>query len=70
MPWSYDPLWKLLIDKKIKRTQLISLIGMQSQTIANMGKNLPVSMDTLEKLCAYLDCRIEDIVEYIPEEKS
>lgn len=70
MPWSYDPLWKILIDKKIKRTQLISLIGMQSQTIANMGKNLPVSMDTLEKLCAYLDCRIEDIVEYIPEERS
>ena len=70
MPWSYNPLWKLLIDKGIKKTQLISLAGIHPQTIANMGKNLTISMDSLEKLCAVLDCRIEDIVEYVPDENE
>lgn len=70
MPWSYNPLWKKLIDRGIKRSQLTALVGIQTQTIANMGKDLPVSMDTLEKLCDYLDCRIEDIVEYIPKDKT
>lgn len=70
MPWSYNPLWKLLIDKGIKRSQLMGLAHMQSHTIAKMGKNRPVTMDTLEKLCDLLDCRIEDIVEYVPEKKE
>ena len=70
MPWSYNPLWKLLIDKGLKRTQLKELAGIQSHTLAKMGKSEPVSMDTLEKLCALLDCRIEDIVEYVPKKKD
>lgn len=70
MPWSYNPLWKLLIDKGLKRTQLVSLAGIHPYTIACMGKNKTVSMDSLEKLCEVLDCRIEDIVEYIPTPKD
>lgn len=70
MPWSFNPLWKRLIDKGIKRSQLTELLGIQTHTIAKMGKGLPVSMDTLEKLCDYLDCRIEDIVEYVPRDKE
>lgn len=70
MPWSYNPLWKKLIDKGIKRSQLNSLASVQSHTVAKMGRNEPVTMDTLEKLCDYLDCRIEDIVEYVPKEKD
>lgn len=70
MPWSYNPLWKLLIDRGIKRSQLIDLVGIHSQTIASMGKNMTVSMESLEKICNKLDCRIEDIVEYVPEKKE
>ena len=70
MPWSYNPLWKLLIDKGLKRTQLKGLAGLHAQTITNMGKNMTISMETLEKLCEVLDCRIEDIVEYIPSPKE
>ena len=70
MPWSYNPLWKTLIDKKLKRTQLIELAGISTHTLSNMSKDNTISMDSLEKLCDYLDCRIEDIVEYIPKEKD
>ena len=70
MPWSYNPLWKTLIDKGIKRSQLMHLANVQSHSIAKMGKNLPVTMETLEKLCDYLDCPIEEIVEYVPKDKE
>ncbi len=67
MAWSYNRLWKLLIDKKMKKTELLSLARLTPNTLANMGKDLPVSMDTLNKLCTVLECRIEDIVEHVPD---
>ena len=70
MPWSYNPLWKKLIDRNLKRTQLIDLVGLQTQTLANMGKNKPVSLDTLDKLCEYFNCPIEDIVDHVPKDKD
>ena len=68
MPWSYNRLWKLLIDKNLKKTDLLSMAKINRKTLANMGKNETVSMDALEKICASLNCRIEDIVEFVPEE--
>ena len=68
MPWSYNRLWKLLIDKNLKKTDLLSIAKINRKTLANMGKNETVSMDALEKICASLNCRIEDIVEFVPEE--
>ncbi|NLB80126.1 MAG: helix-turn-helix transcriptional regulator [Clostridiaceae bacterium] len=70
MAWSYAPLWKLLIDRNMKKTDLLSMAGIYSQTLANMGKNKPVSMDVLGKICLALDCRIEDIILFIPEDKA
>ncbi|NLB79196.1 MAG: helix-turn-helix transcriptional regulator [Clostridiaceae bacterium] len=70
MAWSYSPLWKLLIDRNMKKTDLLSVAGIYSQTLANMGKNKPVSMDVLGKICLALNCRIEDILEFIPEDKA
>lgn len=67
MPWSYAPLWKLLIDRNMKRTDLLQVAGIYSQTLAKMGKNEAISMDTLEKICAALNCRIGDIVEFVPD---
>ena len=67
MAWSYDRLWKLLIDKKLKKTSLIEVAHIHSNTLARMSKNEPISMDALGKLCTTLNCRIEDIVEFVPD---
>lgn len=60
---SYNRLWKLLIDKGIKKTQLKSLAGVSTNVIAKLGKNEPVSMETLAKICTALECGLDDIVE-------
>lgn len=70
MAWSYDRLWFLLIKKKIKRTDLIALAGLNSTAISKMGKDQPVSLEIIGKLCKYFNCRIEDLVEYVPEEEK
>ena len=67
MAWSYNGLWKLLIDKRLKKTDLLTLAGLNPKTLARLGKEETVSMDALGKLCTALNCRIEDIVEFIPE---
>ena len=68
MSISYNPLWHLLVDKNMKKGDLRTLVGMSNSTLAKLGKNEPVSMDVLEKICAKLGCRIEDIVEFINEQ--
>jgi len=60
---SYNRLWKLLIDKSIKRTELKRLAGVSTNVIAKLGKNEPVAMETLAKICTALQCGIDDIVE-------
>jgi DNA-binding Xre family transcriptional regulator len=60
---SYDPLWKLLIDKKIKKMELCNIAGISTATIAKMGKSEYVALPILEKICLALDCRIEDVIE-------
>ena len=67
MGWSYKRLWILLINKDMKRTDLLKVAGLNSTALAKMGKDQPVTMDTLGKICLALDCKIEDIVEYVPE---
>lgn len=66
MAISYDNLWKLLIDKKLKRTDLKNLCGISSNVLAKMGKNEPVSVESLEKICSALNCNIEDIIMFVP----
>ena len=63
MAIDYSKLWKLLIDKKINKTQLKNAASISTNAIAKLGKNETVSMVTLEKICIALDCNIEDIVE-------
>lgn len=55
-------LWKLLIDKDLKRTDLINLADISSNVLARMGKNEPVSLESLEKICITLDCSIQDVL--------
>ena len=59
---SYDPLWKKLIDVKLTKTELAQKAGISRTTVSKMGRNEPVGLDVVLKLCNYLDCGIEDIV--------
>lgn len=65
MSISYNRLWKLLIDKGMSKQELRKTAGVSTNVIAKLGKSEPVSMDTLGKLCAALDCDIADIVEML-----
>ena len=69
MPVSYDNLWKLLIDKKLKRTDLKELCGISSNVLAKLGKDEPISMDSLEKICNALNCNIDDVVFFVERNK-
>ncbi len=60
---SYDRLWKLLIDKKLNRTELAARCNISRNTIARMGRNEPVNIDVLERICIELDCELDDVVE-------
>ena len=64
MAVSYNRLWKLLIDKRINKTKLRDTVGMSSSTMAKLTKNQHVAMQVLEKICAELECNIEDIMEF------
>lgn len=64
MAASYVKLWKLLLDKGMKRTDLISSAGISTNILAKLGKNDFVSMDSLEKICKALGCNIGDVVEF------
>ena len=67
MKFSYNKLWKLLIDKKMLKKDLISHTGLNSSTIAKLSKDKQVSMEVLGKICKALDCNIGDIVDFINE---
>lgn len=66
----YIRLWKLLLEKNIKRTDLISMAGISSNIVAKMGRNEYVSMESLEKICRALKCDICDVVEFVTEENT
>lgn len=70
MAISYNRLWKLLIDKDMKKSQLRDLVGMSTGTLSKLSKNEPVALTVLERICKVLDCQFSDIIEYIPEDKS
>ena len=70
MKVSYNKLWKLLIDKNMKKMDLMEAIEMSPNTLAKLGKNEDVSMDVLKRICTYLKCDIGDIMELIPEDES
>ena len=59
----YDKLWKLLIDKKMNRTDLKNAAGISFNVLAKMSRNEFVSLQSLCKICTTLDCDLGDIVE-------
>lgn len=64
MTISYDKLWKLMIDKKINKTQLSEKAGITTNAMAKLGKEEMVQLEILIKICKVLNCKIDDIIEY------
>ena len=64
MPVSYDKLWKLLIDKKMNRTDLKEAAGISFNVLAKMGKSEFISMESLYKICTVLECDVGDVMEF------
>ena len=60
---SYNKLWKLMIDKKMNKTQLREAAKIASNAMAKLGKDESVPVETLEKVCRVLDCTIDDIMD-------
>lgn len=67
MEVSYKRLWKLLIDKDMKKKDLCIKAGISSASVTKMGKNGHVTTAILVKICTALDCKIDDIMEIIPD---
>lgn len=68
MAVSYKRLWKLLIDRDMKKKDLCAKAGISSASVTKMGKNGHVTTEILLKICNALDCQIEDIMEFIPDD--
>lgn len=67
---SYNRLFKLMIDKGIKKTELAKLADISQTTLAKLSKNQFVSMDVLIKICDSMDCTFDEIVELVKVEEN
>ena len=65
---SYKKLWKLLIDRDMKRKDLLAAAGISQSSLSKMKKNENVNMDIVVKVCKALNCDICDIVEIVPDD--
>lgn len=62
---TYKRLWKLLIDKDIKKKDLSAIAGISPATITKMGKNGHITTEVIVKICEALNCNVEDIMEVV-----
>lgn len=69
MTISYKKLWKLLIDKDMKKCELQQIANISASSIAKLGKNENVNTDILVKICKALKCDLQDIMELIDNEE-
>ena len=67
MAISYNGLWKLLIDRGMKKLDLKDKVGISTGTLAKLSKNEQVALSVLERICKVLECNIGDIVDYVPD---
>lgn len=70
MEVSYKKLWKLLIDKDMKKKDLLATAGISWASVTKLSKGETVSMEVLMKICKALECNIGDIMDLIPEEET
>ena len=70
MAVSYKKLWKLLIDKDMKKKDLCVAAGISHASMAKLGKNENVTVEVLVRICTALDCGMDDIMELIPTQSN
>lgn len=70
MAVSYKKLWHILIDKDMKKKDLENLAGINHYTMNKMSRDEKVTIDILGKICVALDCKVEDIIDFIPDEEN
>ena len=70
MAVSYKKLWKLLIDKDMKKKELCEKAGISAASVTKMGRNGHVSTEILVRTCTALDCQIEDIMEVVTDREG
>ncbi len=67
MAVSYKKLWKLLIDRDMKKGDLCRIAGISTASVTKMGKNGYVTTEILDKICTSLNCKVEEIMEITPD---
>ncbi len=67
MAVTYEKLWELLKEKNMKKVEMQIKAGISGNILARMGKNEYISMESVEKICYVLNCRTDDILEFIPK---
>lgn len=67
MAVSYNRLFKLMIDKKMRKKDLCKLAGVSTSTMSKMGRDEIVSLEVIARICRKLNCRIEDVLEILPD---
>ena len=70
MAVSYKKLWKLLIEKEMNKTELRIRAGISTGALAKLGKNENVNTEILAKICKVLECGVDDLMEFIPDDKN
>ena len=66
----YDPLWATLKRKNISQNKLMRDYGVDNAQLHRLRKNMVIKTVTIDNLCRILDCRVEDIMEYIPDDEE
>ena len=70
MAFSYKPLWKLLIDKDMTKKGLMQATGISKSTMDKMGRGEIISLDVIDRICNYFNCKIENVVEHCAPRKE
>ena len=70
MAVSYKKLWKMLIDKDMKKKDLCTKAGISTASVTKMGKGGHVTTEVLTKICAAMDCGVDDIMEIVLDESE
>ncbi len=69
MAFSYKPLWKLLIDREMTKKKLMEGAGISKSTMDKMGRGELVSMQIIDRICAFLKCDLSDVLEHKREKE-
>lgn len=70
LSFSFNPLWKLLIDKRMTREELRVALSLSPSTMAKMSKGENINLEVLHRICTYFNCQPGDLIEYQPDNKE